>query len=64
MLERRELLRPRAGLQLPVCSRQPSYSGVDDEFAARGSRNIGVWIPGRYRFGSVPGSWPGDTPYG
>ena len=36
-------------------------TGIDDEFAARGSRNIGAWIMGRNMFGPVRGAWPDDT---
>jgi len=32
-------------------------SGTDDEFAARGFRNIGAWILGRNMFGPVRGPW-------
>jgi dihydrofolate reductase len=33
-------------------------TGTDDEFAARGVRNIGAWILGRNMFGPVRGPWP------
>lgn len=33
-------------------------TGVDDEYAARGFRNIGAWILGRNMFGPVRGPWP------
>ncbi len=33
-------------------------TGMDDEFAARGFRNIGAWILGRNMFGPVRGPWP------
>src|SRR5271168_2212721 len=32
-------------------------TGVDDDFAARGFRNIGAWIIGRNMFGPVRGPW-------
>ena len=35
--------------------------GVDDDFAARGSENLGAWILGRNMFGPVRGPWPDDT---
>jgi len=35
-------------------------TGVDDEFADRGFRNIGAWILGRNMFGPQRGSWPDD----
>jgi dihydrofolate reductase len=33
-------------------------AGIDDEFAARSSRNVGAWIMGRNMFGPVRGPWP------
>ncbi len=36
-------------------------TGVDDEFAARGFRNIGAWIIGRNMFGPVRGPWLDDN---
>ena len=33
-------------------------TGVDDNFAARGFRNIGAWILGRNMFGPIRGPWP------
>jgi len=36
-------------------------TGIDDEFAARGTRNIGAWILGRNMFGPVRGPWPDDS---
>lgn len=35
-------------------------TGVDDEFIARGFRNVGAWILGRNMFGPVRGPWPDD----
>ena len=32
-------------------------TGVDDDFAARGFRNIGAWILGRNMFGPMRGPW-------
>jgi dihydrofolate reductase len=45
-------------------------TGVDDDFAARGFKNLGAWILGRNMFGPIRGPWPdeswkgwwGDTP--
>ena len=36
-------------------------TGTDDEFAARGFRNIGAWILGRNMFGPVRGPWPDEN---
>ena len=35
-------------------------TGVDDDFAARGTANLGAWILGRNMFGPVRGPWPDD----
>jgi len=32
--------------------------GIDDDFAARGPRNVGAWIMGRNMFGPIRGPWP------
>jgi dihydrofolate reductase len=36
-------------------------TGTDDEFAARGFKNIGAWILGRNMFGPIRGPWPDDS---
>jgi dihydrofolate reductase len=36
-------------------------TGVDDDFAARGFKNVGAWILGRNMFGPVRGPWPDET---
>jgi dihydrofolate reductase len=33
-------------------------TGIDDDFAARGMRNVGAWILGRNMFGPIRGPWP------
>lgn len=33
-------------------------TGIDEDFAGRGFRNIGAWILGRNMFGPVRGPWP------
>jgi dihydrofolate reductase len=35
-----------------------STAGIDEEFAARGFKNVGAWILGRNMFGPVRGPWP------
>jgi dihydrofolate reductase len=45
-------------------------TGVDDDFASRGFKNVGAWILGRNMFGPIRGAWTdpnwkgwwGDTP--
>jgi dihydrofolate reductase len=36
-------------------------TGIDDDFAARGFRNMGAWIIGRNMFGPVRGPWPDES---
>jgi dihydrofolate reductase len=36
-------------------------TGIDDDFASRGFRNIGSWIIGRNMFGPVRGPWLADS---
>jgi len=33
-------------------------TGLDEDFAARGFRNLGAWILGRNMFGPIRGPWP------
>lgn len=35
-------------------------TGIDDDFAARGFKNVGAWILGRNMFGPIRGPWPDD----
>jgi dihydrofolate reductase len=35
--------------------------GIDDDFAARGFRNVGAWVLGRNMFGPVRGPWPDES---
>ncbi len=45
--------------QLP--GSESGQTGVDDDFAARGFRNVGAWILGRNMFGPVRGPWPDES---
>lgn len=36
-------------------------TGIDDDFAVRGFRNVGAWIMGRNMFGPVRGAWPDES---
>ena len=36
-------------------------TGLDDDFVARGFRNVGAWILGRNMFGPIRGPWPDDA---
>jgi dihydrofolate reductase len=35
-------------------------TGVDDDFARRGTENLGAWILGRNMFGPIRGAWPDE----
>jgi dihydrofolate reductase len=43
-----------------VLGAEAGETGIDDDFAARGFRNVGAWILGRNMFGPVRGPWPDD----
>ena len=40
--------------------RDGGTTGVDNDFAERGSNRIGAWILGRNMFGPIRGAWPDD----
>ncbi len=42
-------------------SSEQGTTGPDDEFARRGTENLGAWILGRNMFGPVRGEWPDET---
>jgi dihydrofolate reductase len=46
--------------QKQVFGGEGGENGIDDDFAARGFRNVGAWILGRNMFGPVRGPWPDD----
>jgi dihydrofolate reductase len=49
---------PTRTCQRTLFGKEGGTTGVDDDFAARGFRNIGAWILGRNMFGPVRGPWP------
>ena len=51
---------PTRTFQRLIQRKQDGETGTDDDFAARGLRNIGAWILGRNMFGPVRGPWPDD----
>jgi len=51
-------LLPTRTLQRTLFGAEGGTTGVDDDFAARGFKNIGAWILGRNMFGPVRGPWP------
>lgn len=52
---------PTRTFQMRVLGNDGGELGPDDDFAARGFRNVGAWILGRNMFGPVRGPWPDDT---
>jgi len=49
---------PTRTLQQALFNKDSGTSGIDDDFASRGFKNIGAWILGRNMFGPVRGPWP------
>ena len=45
---------------LQMCGKEGGSTGVDDDFTARGVRNLGAWILGRNMFGPIRGAWPDE----
>jgi dihydrofolate reductase len=41
--------------------REGGTTGIDDDFARRGTENLGAWILGRNMFGPVRGAWPDES---
>jgi dihydrofolate reductase len=51
-------LLPTRTLQRTLFGADGGTTGIDDDFAARGFRNVGAWILGRNMFGPIRGPWP------
>lgn len=51
---------PTRTLQRMLFGKDGGTTGVDDDFAARGFRNVGAWILGRNMFGPIRGPWPNE----
>jgi len=56
--ELHQWLFPTRTLQRTLFDSDSGTTGVDDEFAARGFKNVGAWILGRNMFGPIRGAWP------
>jgi dihydrofolate reductase len=52
---------PTSTLQKNLFGNDSGETGVDDDYAARGFRNVGAWILGRNMFGPVRGPWPDES---
>lgn len=50
-------LLPTRTLQQTLFGKDGGTTGIDDEFAARGFRNVGAWILGRNMFSPFRGDW-------
>lgn len=57
--ELHQWLLPTRTLQRTLFGKDGGTTGVDDEFAARGFRNVGAWILGRNMFSPFRGDWAG-----
>ena len=51
---------PTATFQKMLFGKSGGTHGIDDDFAARGTNNLGAWILGRNMFGPIRGPWPDD----
>ncbi|OGA17741.1 MAG: deaminase [Betaproteobacteria bacterium RIFCSPLOWO2_12_FULL_63_13] len=49
---------PTRTFQRALFGAEGGTTGIDEDFAARGFRNIGAWILGRNMFGPIRGPWP------
>ena len=49
---------PTRTFQRALFGADDGTTGIDEDFAARGFRNIGAWILGRNMFGPIRGPWP------
>jgi dihydrofolate reductase len=48
---------PTRTFQRTLFGKDGGTTGIDDDFAARGFRNVGAWILGRNMFGPIRGDW-------
>ncbi|MBS0194135.1 MAG: dihydrofolate reductase [Proteobacteria bacterium] len=51
---------PTRTFQRTLFGNDGGTTGVDDDFAALGFRNVGAWILGRNMFGPIRGPWPNE----
>ncbi len=56
--ELHQWLLPTRTFQRTLFGADGGTTGLDDDFAARGFRNVGAWILGRNMFGPIRGPWP------
>ena len=51
---------PTRTLQRVLFGKDGGATGIDEDFAARGFRNVGAWILGRNMFAPIRGPWPDE----
>ena len=51
---------PTETFQKYVLGKNGGTTGIDNDYASRGFKNIGAWIMGRNMFGPIRGSWPNN----
>ena len=51
---------PTRTLQRALFGKEGGTTGIDEDFAARGFRNVGAWILGRNMFAPIRGPWPDE----
>lgn len=49
---------PTRTFQRALFNADTGTTGIDEDFAARGFKNVGAWILGRNMFGPIRGPWP------
>ncbi|PMS18278.1 deaminase [Trinickia dabaoshanensis] len=59
--ELHQWLFPTRTFQQTLFGNDGGTTGVDDDFAARGFKNVGAWILGRNMFGPIRGAWPDEN---
>lgn len=52
---------PTKTFQKNVFGKDDGTTGIDNDFAERGFKNIGAWILGRNMFGPIRGPWPDEN---
>ena len=52
---------PTETFQKYVLGKNGGTTGIDNDYASRGFKNIGAWIMGRNMFGPIRGPWPDNN---
>lgn len=52
---------PTRTFQNRVIGSEEGTTGIDDDFAARGFKDLGAWILGRNMFSPIRGAWPDEN---